>query len=223
MTHRFFVKTKTIHLVLRTLQTFLPLVNRPFKSCLSIMFINAWKRLFVYHVYKCLKTHLNMRFREKTKQTKQQQQQQNNSFTHSNLDLPMGKMRGRGKTKTHLNMRFPWKNKQTHLPIVFLDLPVENMRCRRKILAIAIKNYHWKTIQCYKIHITQNLLSNKPLNSCKWFHVFLSFKSLLQICNGIIWAGPWENVSYVICDQQRRRSACASAQSDQRLRCSLLK
>ena len=31
------------------------------------------------------------------------------------------------------------------------------------------------------------------------------------------WAGPWENVSYVICEQQRRRSACASAQSDQRL------
>ena len=38
-----------------------------------------------------------------------------------------------------------------------------------------------------------------------------------------IWAGPWENVSYVICEQQRRRSACASAQSDQRLCCSLLR
>ena len=36
-----------------------------------------------------------------------------------------------------------------------------------------------------------------------------------------IWARPWENVSYVICEQQRRRSACASAQSDQRLYCSL--
>ena len=35
------------------------------------------------------------------------------------------------------------------------------------------------------------------------------------------WARPWENVSYVICEQQRRRSACASAQSDQRLCCSL--
>ena len=36
-----------------------------------------------------------------------------------------------------------------------------------------------------------------------------------------IWAGPYENVSYVICEQQRRSSACASAQSDQRLCCSL--
>ena len=44
-------------------------------------------------------------------------------------------------------------------------------------------------------------------------------KRLFQ-CN---WAGPWENGSYVICEQQRRRSACASAQSDQHLYCSLLR
>ena len=36
-----------------------------------------------------------------------------------------------------------------------------------------------------------------------------------------VWAWPWENVSYVICEQQRRRSACASTQSDQHLCCSL--
>ena len=36
-----------------------------------------------------------------------------------------------------------------------------------------------------------------------------------------IWARSWENVSYAICEQPRRRSACASAQSDQRLFCSL--
>ena len=45
----------------------------------------------------------------------------------------------------------------------------------------------------------------------------------LAIMNGCMWAGPWENVSYIICKQQRRRSACASAQSDQHLCCSLLK
>ena len=38
-----------------------------------------------------------------------------------------------------------------------------------------------------------------------------------------IWARPWENVSYAICEQQRRRSACTHAQSDQRLCCSLPK
>ena len=36
-----------------------------------------------------------------------------------------------------------------------------------------------------------------------------------------IWAKPWENVSHAICEQQRRRSACASAQADLRLCCSL--
>ena len=40
-------------------------------------------------------------------------------------------------------------------------------------------------------------------------------QSLATTC--IKWAGPWENVSYVICEQQRRRSAYTSAQSDQRL------
>ena len=38
---------------------------------------------------------------------------------------------------------------------------------------------------------------------------------------GLIWARSCENVSYAICEQQRRRSACASVQSDQGLCCSL--
>ena len=38
-----------------------------------------------------------------------------------------------------------------------------------------------------------------------------------------IWARPWENVSYAIFEQQRRRSASASAQSDQCLCCSLIR
>ena len=38
-----------------------------------------------------------------------------------------------------------------------------------------------------------------------------------------VWARSCENVSYAICEQQRCRSACASAQSDQHLCCSLLR
>ena len=38
----------------------------------------------------------------------------------------------------------------------------------------------------------------------------------------IIWARSCQNVSYAICEQQRCRSACASAQSDQHHCCSLL-
>ena len=37
------------------------------------------------------------------------------------------------------------------------------------------------------------------------------------------WARSCENVSYATCKQQRHRSACASAQSDQHLCCSLLR
>ena len=37
------------------------------------------------------------------------------------------------------------------------------------------------------------------------------------------WAWSYENVPYTICEQQRRRSACASAQFDQHLCCSLLR
>ena len=47
------------------------------------------------------------------------------------------------------------------------------------------------------------------------------FLPLLTADRFIIWAGPWGNESYVICEQQRHRSACASAQSDQNLRCAL--
>ena len=38
----------------------------------------------------------------------------------------------------------------------------------------------------------------------------------------IIWASPWENLSSGVCEQHRRRPACAFAQSDQRLCYSLL-
>ena len=56
----------------------------------------------------------------------------------------------------------------------------------------------------------------------------MMFKEVNHTCdlpnsmNAKIWARSCENVSYAICEQQRRRSACGSAQSDQRLCCSLL-
>ena len=61
----------------------------------------------------------------------------------------------------------------------------------------------------------------------------LSYVILLTVCYlgfdnqftrsgfSYIWARPGENVSYAICEQPRCRSACASAQSDQHLCCSL--
>ena len=51
--------------------------------------------------------------------------------------------------------------------------------------------------------------------------IVLSYRT--DMSGQIIRAGPWENVSYVICKQQRHRSACASMQSDQHLCCWLLR
>ena len=51
----------------------------------------------------------------------------------------------------------------------------------------------------------------------------MSYRHISQSDRNIKWAGRWENVSYVICEQQRRRSACASAQSEQRFCRSLLR
>ena len=79
--------------------------------------------------------------------------------------------------------------------------------------------------------------------SLRWAHMpfcwfcheaaqLINFWTLITICEKTcsnfqhsakvrIWARPWENASYAICKQQRRRSACAFAQSDQCLCCSL--
>ena len=41
-------------------------------------------------------------------------------------------------------------------------------------------------------------------------------QTIIRPCSKI-WATSWENLFYAICEQQRRRSACASAKSDQPL------
>ena len=53
------------------------------------------------------------------------------------------------------------------------------------------------------------------------FILYLCIIPLNTYFQGYIWAGLWGNMSYAICKQQRCRSACASAQSDQRLCCLL--
>ena len=49
------------------------------------------------------------------------------------------------------------------------------------------------------------------------------FKFISRFQYSMIWARSCENVSYVICEQQRCRSACESTQSDQHLCCSLFR
>ena len=53
--------------------------------------------------------------------------------------------------------------------------------------------------------------------------IFISFFTEMEFdINGINWAAPSEFGTYRLCEQRRFRRACASAQSRQNLRCSLI-
>ena len=89
------------------------------------------------------------------------------------------------------------------------------------------KKLCFKTIKNTKKKVT---FTNKECFQCLFVFRYSGYETFSSVwfwhphlIQHIIWAGPWENVSYVICEQQRSKSACASAQSDQRLSCSLLR
>ena len=91
--------------------------------------------------------------------------------------------------------------------------------------------YQWDKTFCFLFWGTQfrnwTILFSETLmavlNIAVAFNVSWKQKMCLNGTQNSKLAGPWKNVSYVICEQQRRRSACASAQSEQRLCCSLLR
>ena len=75
----------------------------------------------------------------------------------------------------------------------------------------------WCDVMLAFWHFPENMLASKGLK--------FSWGEMGNIIQNVknTWARPWENVSYVICEQQRRRLACASVQSDQHLCCSQLR
>ena len=80
---------------------------------------------------------------------------------------------------------------------------------------------HWIPIGFYSFHSCCSLIWRVPVIyfPAKPKDLYGGYVWLFG-CN-IKWATSCENVSYAICEQQRCRSACASAQSDQHLCCSL--
>ena len=69
-----------------------------------------------------------------------------------------------------------------------------------------------------RLHI-QIRVQGPKASSCRQWRLI----RLCRCAGWSVWARSCENVSYAICKQQRRRSACASVQSDQHLCCLLLK
>ena len=92
--------------------------------------------------------------------------------------------------------------------------------CLAKCYNFEVSNLNMKKIRYRRLCCVLNLFAN--LN---YTHVHVSTsdhsrkKLLIPM---LIWARSC-HVSYAICEQQRCRSACASAQSDQHLCCSLLR
>ena len=60
-------------------------------------------------------------------------------------------------------------------------------------------------------------LAATSAHGSSWTFLFTFFYSLKITLDIVKWARSCENVSYAICEQQRCRSACAFAQSDQHL------
>ena len=89
--------------------------------------------------------------------------------------------------------------------------PVSNLSFLSKLIEISA---------LYRLnqHVNENDLLPKNQSAYRQFRSCQS--ALLRLSSDlwmIIWASTRENLSSVVCEQQRRRPACASAQTDQRL------
>ena len=81
----------------------------------------------------------------------------------------------------------------------------------------AISTGKWPWLLLVAVHLIDIFMNEERLTSkmvSNWeFTGRLENKRCLGSAT-IKWVSSWENLSYAICEQQRHRSACASAQSD---------
>ena len=93
------------------------------------------------------------------------------------------------------------------------------------IILLGVSRLEWVKKQAKNLHFDYNVVSSYfpgKIQQQKITKIFLCaffLKKLVAILDNIIWATPSQNASSGICIQQRPRSACASAQSDQGLHC----
>ena len=83
-------------------------------------------------------------------------------------------------------------------------------------LRLVLNNPHTSRSLSWYWILTSPMLPVQVKNSANYFRIVNNLKWrlknlqwTLQTFHFIIWAGPWENVSYVICEQQRRSLICA--------------
>ena len=115
---------------------------------------------------------------------------------------------------------------------IFLDITLSRQENISQVLICTVCYWPWNSWigWCKKLHSIQSLvkmLKRVPVCPVRLERLNIEgipqryfFISLLEKRPAIIWARSCENMSYVMCNQQRHRSACAS---DQHLCCSLLR
>ena len=99
---------------------------------------------------------------------------------------------------------------------------------------VRIANWHLFSFSVNYNCLFSFFFSEKYTRFCQWKNLELNIqvsipciiiprglKPLVKSYFIVIWASTQENLSSVVCEQQRRRPACATTQSDQRL-CYLL-
>ena len=91
-----------------------------------------------------------------------------------------------------------------------------NKKIKKQALALEKTRLEANKERKAKIKGTAKML-NRFKNKCKYSAFLCSF----YMCT-VKWAATRETLSSGVCEQQRRRPACASAQSDQRLCYSLI-
>ena len=110
------------------------------------------------------------------------------------------------------------ESKVYYLLSITSDLSSKLDKTAMSCICISVKNFSF-ILTFISLFSFQIFIMIRPKPHDRYnYRVFTKTKAYFSI----IWARSCENVSYAICEQQRRRSACASAQSDQRLYCSLL-
>ena len=95
----------------------------------------------------------------------------------------------------------------------------------QKILTENLEGFVWKKTENgigNKARKGQTLTNNHGADGPPYEKTYGNTSTALKIRNEILWTASSEFGTYSLCEQRRFRRACASAQSRQNLRCSLI-
>ena len=114
-----------------------------------------------------------------------------------------------------------WMAGHAQLKLVMTEWSKTQIRLSGLVCSVMLHWLGWKTLCKPNKYVHRNPGAYSKICCTSSTFSTVSYEAAVHVLFDFVWAKSWENLSYAICDQQRRRSACASAQPDQRL-CSSL-